>query len=174
MRLVIKRGAGLIGLYQRNPRHQTTNLKTKQKLRHPMYVRENADDLNKKYVGKGSDVSSNCMRNDAVDSNNNESTELKSDQESVMETISNSSKESTVDRNEEMIVDDEELKDKSDEVTQAADVKCKYSPSYIDFLLTIILMIRSYLHLQNNSVLILLCQILMKRMMTQLKRMMTQ
>ena len=135
MRLVIKRGAGLIGLYRRNPRHQTTNLKTKQKLRQPMYVITNADDLNKKYVGKGSDVSTNCMRNDAVDSNNNESTELKSDQESVMETISNSSKESTVDRNEEMIVDDKELKDKSDEEIQAAGVKCKYSPSYIDFLI---------------------------------------
>ena len=135
MRLVIKRGAGLIGLYRRNPRHQTTNLKTKQKLRQPRYVIANADDLNKKYVGKGSDVSTNCMRNDAVDSNNNESTELKSDQESVMETISNSSKESTVDRNEEMIADDKELKDKSDEEIQAAGVKCKYSPSYIDFLI---------------------------------------
>ena len=135
MRLVIKRGGGLIGLYRRNPSHKLTNLKTKQKQRHPRYVIANADDLNKKYVGKGSDVSTNCMRNDAVDSNNNESTELKSDQESVMETISNSSKESTVDRNEEMIVDDKELKDKSDEVTQAADVKCKYSPSYIDFLI---------------------------------------
>ena len=135
MRLVIKRGSGLIGLYRRNPSHQTTTLKTKQKLRHPTYVIANADDLNKKYVGKGSDVSTNCMRNDAVDSNNNESTELKSDQESVMETISNSSKESTVDRNEEIIVDDKELKDKSDEVTQAAGVKCKYSPSFIDFLI---------------------------------------
>ena len=135
MRLVIKRGSGLIGLYRRNPSHQTTTLKTKQKLRHPTYVIANADNLNKKYVGKGSDVSTNCMRNDAVDSNNNESTELKSDQESVMETISNSSKESTVDRNEEIIVNDKELKDKSDEVTQAAGVKCKYSPSFIDFLI---------------------------------------
>ena len=86
-------------------------------------------------MGKGSDVSTNCMRNDAFDPNNNESTELKSDQESVMETISNSSKESTVDRNKEIIVDDKELKDKSDEVTQAAGVKCKYSPSFIDFLI---------------------------------------
>ena len=135
MRLVIKRGGGLIDLYRRNPSLKTTNLKTKQKQRHPRYVIANADDLNKKYMGKGIDVSTNCMRNDVVDPNNNESTELKSDQESVMETISNSSKESTVDRNEEMIVDDKDLKDKSDEVTQAAGVKCKYSPSYIDFLI---------------------------------------
>ena len=135
MRLVIKRGGGLIGLYRRNPSHKTTNLKTKQKQRHPRYVIANADDLNKKYMGKGSDVSTNCMRNDVVDPNNNESTELKSDQESVMETISNSSKESTVDRNEEIIVDDKELKNKSDEETQAAGVKRKYSPSVIDFLI---------------------------------------
>ena len=127
MRLVIKRGTGLIGLYRRNPSHQTTNLKTKQKSRHPTYVIANADDLNKKYVGKGSDVSTNCMKNDAVDSNNNESTELKSEQESVMETISNSNKESTVDRNEEIIVNDKELKDKSDEITQAADFSHTYT-----------------------------------------------
>ena len=49
--------------------------------------------------------------------------------------ISNSSKESTVDRNEEIIVDDKELKHKSDEVTQAAGVKRKYSPSVIDLLI---------------------------------------
>ena len=135
MRLVIKRGGGLIALYRRSPSHQSTYLKTKQKPRNPRYVIANADDLNQKYVGKGSDVSTNCMENDAVNSNNDESTELTSDQESEMETTSISSKESTVDRNEEIIVNDKELKDKSDEITQAADVKRKYSPSVIDFLI---------------------------------------
>ena len=135
MRLVIKRGGGLIGLYRRNPSHKTTNLKTKQKQRHPRYVIANADDLNKKYMGKGSDVSTNRMENDAVNSNNDESTELTSDQESEMETTSISSKESTVDINEEIIVNDKELKDKSDKVTQAAGAKRKYSPSFIDFLI---------------------------------------
>ena len=135
MRLVIKRGGGLIGLYRRSPSHQSTYLKTKQKPRNPRYVIANTDDLNQKYVGKGSDVSTNRIENDAVNSNNDESTELTSDQESEMETTSISSKESTVDRNEEIIVNDKELKDKSDEITQAADVKRKYSPSVIDFLI---------------------------------------
>ena len=74
MRLVIKRGGSVIGIYGRNLNNQTTYLKTKQKPRHPRYVIENVDDLNKKYVGEGTDVGTDRMENDASDVKNNEYT----------------------------------------------------------------------------------------------------
>ena len=111
MRLVIKRGGSVIGIYGRNPNNQTTYLKTKQNPRHPGYGIANADDLNKKYVGEGTDVSTDRMENDAFDAKDNEYTELESDTESVMKTINNSNQETTENKNEENIVNDTELKE---------------------------------------------------------------
>ena len=108
-----------------------------------------ADGLQESFVGKGINVSTNSMEKvDAVDSlKTDESSKVDSNEQSFMETISNSSKETAVDEDvtddeekpahndEENMLVDQELKEKSDEETQAVGRKRNYSPYVIDFLI---------------------------------------
>ena len=157
MRLVINSrncnaGAGLnrykgVGIYSSIGRKHTGLQKVTNSIERD---EADADDLMKKSVGKGRNVSS--MEDiDAVDSSSiDESTKVDSDKDPSMEAISNSSNETVVDKDKESIVDDkeksahddeesiqndEELKQKSDEETLTSAVKRKYPPSVIDFLI---------------------------------------
>ena len=105
-------------------------------------VKDKADaDPDEKIEGKGID---------SVDSNIEECKKLDSDEESCTETISNfteeepaiDDKESNVGNDEESvsndkvsIEDDEDSSEKVDEVTPTADLKRKYPPSIVDFLI---------------------------------------
>ena len=171
MRLVINSrncnaGAGLnrykgVGIYSSIGRKHTGLQKVTNNVERD---EADADDLVKKSVGKGINVSS--MEDiDAVDSSSiDESTKVDSDKDPSMEVNSNSSNETVVDKDKEIIVDDEqksahdeesnvddekksahddeesiqndeELKEKSDEETLTSAVKRKYPPSVIDFLI---------------------------------------
>ena len=105
----------------------------------------NEDYLQESFVGTGINVSTNSMKKVDVDSlNTDESPKLDSNEQSFTDAINNSGKETAADEDDEekptqneeenMLVDGD-LKEKSDEKTQAAGRKRNYSPYVIDFLI---------------------------------------
>ena len=106
--------------------------------------------LRKKSAGKGIDDSTNTRDNDDFVDFSSSDESVKVDEDSAMESISNSAeeepvnddKESNIDdkeevdnKNEENAVNDLNLKRKFDEEGQEAGVKHKYTPSLVDFII---------------------------------------
>ena len=104
--------------------------------------------LKKKSAGKGIDDSTNTRDNDDFVDSPSSDESVKVDEDSAMETISNSAEEEPVNDDKESNIDDKEevdnkneenavndLKRKFDEEGQEAGVKHKYPPSLVDFII---------------------------------------
>ena len=104
--------------------------------------------LRKKSAGKGIDDSTNTRDNDDFVDSPNSDESVKVDEDSAMESISNSAEEEPVNDDKESNIDDKEevdnkneenavndLKRKFDEEGQEAGVKHKYPPSLVDFII---------------------------------------
>ena len=141
MRLVIdSRGSSAAaGLNRYNGRGIYSSIGRKAGLRKVKKDEADADDLDKKFEGKGVD---------AVDSNIDKPSNVESEEESSIETASNSTeekqdnddRESSLDNKEEDINGNkedlnEDLNEKVDDLTQTAGFKRKYPPSIVDFLI---------------------------------------